>query len=142
MVSEINIGEGLSLNRPVIDVRSPGEFAQGHIPGAINIPLFSDDERAQVGTLYIQRSKEEAIAKGYEFVTPKLDDFIKQSFHAAPDGNVVVHCWRGGMRSRAFAKHIDENGFRDVKVVTGGYKAYRNYVLDFLARPFKLNVRG
>ncbi|MGD9930978.1 MAG: tRNA 2-selenouridine(34) synthase MnmH [Mangrovibacterium sp.] len=127
---------------PVIDVRSPGEHRKGHIPGAVNIPLFSDAERARVGTVYVQQSREKAIELGYQLVTPKLDQFIAQSEEVAPARELVVHCWRGGMRSASFAQHLADNGFRKVYVLEGGYKAYRNYVLDFFAQPFRLRIIG
>jgi len=127
---------------PLIDVRSPGEFAKGHIPGAINIPLFSNEERAHVGTVYVQQSKEKAVELGYQFVNPKLDWFISESRKVAGKSAVAVHCWRGGMRSRAFAEHLHQHGFQEVFVITGGYKAFRNYVLDFFEQPFRLRILG
>ncbi len=142
MVSEIKIEEVFSQKWPIIDVRSPGEYDRGHIPNSINIPLFSNDERAQVGTIYKQQSKEAAIKKGYDFVEPNLDKFISQSSKVAPNGKVIIHCWRGGMRSRSFAKHLSNNGFSDVRVIVGGYKTFRNLVLDSLASPFHLKVIG
>ncbi|MBI9071148.1 MAG: tRNA 2-selenouridine(34) synthase MnmH [Melioribacteraceae bacterium] len=142
MVSEIKIEEALSLNLPIIDVRSPGEFEKGHIPSAVNIPLFSNDERAHIGTVYKQESKEKAVELGYKYVNPKLDHYIKSSLKIAPDGKVIVHCWRGGMRSLAFARHLSDNGFSDVKQVIGGYKSYRNLVLENLSIPVNLKVLG
>ncbi len=142
MVSEIKIEEVFSQKWPIIDVRSPSEFDRGHIPNSINIPLFSNDERAQVGTIYKQQSKEAAIKKGYELVEPNLDEFLNKSLQAAPNGKVIVHCWRGGMRSQSFAKHLSDNEFTDVKVIVGGYKAFRNFVLDSLSLPFHLKVIG
>jgi len=127
---------------PVIDVRSPGEFDKGHIPGATNIPLFNNDERAHVGTVYKQEGKDEAIAVGYEYVKPKLKSFIEESLSVAPDGKVVVHCWRGGMRSHAFAQHLADNGFTEVYVITGGYKAFRNHVLSTFDKDIDLKVIG
>ena len=127
---------------PVIDVRSPGEFAKGHIPDANNIDLFTDEERAIVGTAYKKKSKERAIDLGYEFVNPKLNDFITKSIAIAPEKEVVVHCWRGGMRSSAFANHLIENGFEKVYVIEKGYKAFRNYVLRFFEQPFNLKILG
>ncbi|WP_423129110.1 tRNA 2-selenouridine(34) synthase MnmH [Gaoshiqia sp. Z1-71] len=127
---------------PVIDVRSPGEHQKGHIPGAVNIPLFSDGERAEVGTVYVQQSREKAIELAYHLVAPKLDQFILQSERVAPGKNLIIHCWRGGMRSSSFAQHLADNGFGQVYVLEGGYKAYRNYVLDFFAQPFKLRILG
>ncbi|MCU4176073.1 tRNA 2-selenouridine(34) synthase MnmH [Carboxylicivirga sp. N1Y90] len=114
----------------LIDVRSPGEFDKGHIPSAINIPLFSNDERAHVGTVYKQQSKEKAIELGYTYVNPKLEDFISQSLKAASNKKAVIHCWRGGMRSHAFAQHLSDNGFEEVYVIKHGYKAYRRLALN------------
>ena len=127
---------------PLIDVRSPGEFQQGHIVGAVNIPLFTDEERAAVGTVYKQKSKEKAIALAYEYVTPKLNYFLEQSATAAKGGAIAVHCWRGGMRSHSFAQHLHDNGFEEVYVIEGGYKAFRNYVLDFFSQEIELLVLG
>lgn len=142
MVTDININEALALNWPIIDVRSPGEFERGHIVGATNIALFSNHERAHVGTVYKQESREAAIKLGYEYVTPKLQHYIDESLRLAPDGRVIIHCWRGGMRSRSFAQHLADNGFSDVRVITKGYKAFRNFVLESLAAPAQLKVLG
>lgn len=81
MVQRIEIEEYLSAEKllPIIDVRTPAEFVSGHIPGAINIPLFSNVERAEVGTIYKKRSSEEAYDLGYKFVEPKLEKFISES---------------------------------------------------------------
>lgn len=123
-------------------MRSPGEFAKGHIPNAHNIELFTDDERAVVGTAYKQESKEKAIEIGFEYVKPKLNDFIEKSIAIAPAKTVVIHCWRGGMRSNAFADHLVENGFEKVYVIEKGYKAFRNYVLQSFEQNFNLKVLG
>ena len=93
----------LFKNRPVIDVRSPKEFAQGISPGHHSIPLFSDEERAMVGITYTREGNKDAIRKGLEIVGPKLADFVRQAKGIAPGGEVLVHCWRGGMRSEAMA---------------------------------------
>jgi tRNA 2-selenouridine synthase len=142
MIQEIEISDFLRSNTPLIDVRSPGEHAKGHIPGAVNIPLFSDTERAHIGTVYVQQSKEKATALGYQYVHPKLSDFIALTKKAVPEGKVVVHCWRGGMRSRLFAAFLQENGIADVSLIIGGYKAYRNHVLDNFDIPFDLKIVG
>lgn len=142
MIHEIEIQDFLKTKISLIDVRSPGEFNQGHIPGAVNIPLFSDIERAHVGTLYVQQSKEKALELGYQYVNPKLADFIVQSERVAPDGTVVIHCWRGGMRSRSFARHLSENGFSNVSVIIGGYKAYRTFLHSTFDIPFDLKIVG
>lgn len=127
---------------PIIDVRSPGEFIQGHIPNAHLIELFTDAERAIVGTTYKRESKEKAIAIGYEFVKPKLSEFVSKSIELAPKKEVIVHCWRGGMRSNAFADHLLANGFEKVYVIEKGYKTFRNYVLRFFDQPFNLKILG
>jgi tRNA 2-selenouridine synthase len=127
---------------PVIDVRSPGEFEKGQIPGAVNIPLFSNQERAHVGTVYKVKSKEKAIEVGYKYVLPKLDDFIAESEKIAPNKEVIVHCWRGGMRSQSFAKHLSENGFKTVYVLEGGYKTFRNYALNSFKTEAQICVIG
>jgi tRNA 2-selenouridine synthase len=127
---------------PIIDVRSPGEFFKGRIPGSVNIPLFSDEERARVGTAYTRESREAALDIGFRFVEPKLEDFIRASRKAAPDGSVAVHCWRGGLRSKAFAGHLADHGFEAVFVIEGGYKSFRRTVLDFFRQPFRLAILG
>ncbi|MEN8138132.1 MAG: tRNA 2-selenouridine(34) synthase MnmH [Bacteroidota bacterium] len=127
---------------PIIDVRSPGEYKKGHIINAVNIPLFSNDERAIIGTIYKQVSKDAAIEKGYELVNPKLDHYIEASLDAAPEKTIIVHCWRGGMRSESFAQHLHNNGFEKVYVLEGGYKAYRRAVLSFFEQKFKLIILG
>ncbi|MGQ1946929.1 tRNA 2-selenouridine(34) synthase MnmH [Geofilum sp. OHC36d9] len=144
MLDEITIESYYSNNKwlPVVDVRSPREFEKGHIPGAINIPLFSNEERARVGTIYVQKSREKAIELGYKFVTPKLQHFIDASRAVAPDGKIVIHCWRGGMRSQSFAKHLHDNNFSEVHVIHNGYKAYRHMVLNLFAQPWNLKVVG
>jgi tRNA 2-selenouridine synthase len=144
MISELSIKDFYEAKPglPHIDVRSPGEFEKGHIPGAVNIPLFSNEERAHVGTVYVQQSKEKAIELGYKYVTPKLEWFIEESRKVAGQSAVVIHCWRGGMRSHAFAEHLHVNGFQEVYVLEGGYKAFRNYLLKFLEQPFQLRILG
>ena len=126
---------------PLIDVRSPGEFEKGHIPGAVNIELFSNDERAHVGTVYKQQSQQAAIDLGYQYVNPKLQSFIDRSEAIAPGKKVVVHCWRGGMRSHAFAQHLQDNGFTEVYVIEKGYKAFRRIALNSFDE-YKINVLG
>lgn len=116
----------------VVDVRSPSEFAAGHIPGAINIPLFADDERAIVGTIYKQKGQQPAIDKGMEFVEPKMAALADAAKAAAINGQLGVYCWRGGMRSNRTAWWFEENGMQ-CTVLTGGYKAFRNEALSAFA---------
>jgi len=128
--------------RMVFDVRSPGEYAQGHIPGAISFPLFSDEERAVVGTAYKQESRELALELGLEFVGPKMAGFVRQAKKLAPDRRIAVHCWRGGQRSGSMAWLLRQADF-DVVTLEGGYKAYRQWVLEaFEKNIFRLFVLG
>lgn len=124
-----------SLGRTIIDVRSPVEFTAGHIPGATNVPLFSDEERKVVGTLYAESGREAAIEKGLEFVGPKMASFVRTTRELLANSNpeedqstAWVHCWRGGMRSQSFAWLLNTSGI-DVRVLEGGYKAFRKMVL-------------
>ncbi|NOR75469.1 MAG: tRNA 2-selenouridine(34) synthase MnmH [Draconibacterium sp.] len=144
MVKEIDISIGLQLGNelPIIDVRSPAEFEKGHIPGAVNIPLFSNSERAHVGTVYKKESKEKAMEVGLKYVEPKLNYFIEKAEEIAHKKGVIVHCWRGGMRSKAFAKHLHDNGFTDVSTLIGGYKSFRNYALNSFSTKAQLCTLG
>lgn len=142
MINTISVEEALKLNLPIVDVRSPGEFNNGHITRAVNIPIFSDPERADLGHIYKNISPESAIEKGYFYVNPKLDNLTRLAEDASNDKRLVVHCWRGGMRSNSFAKHLDQNGFSEVYVIEGGYKAYRNYALETFDSDFNIVLLG
>jgi len=125
---------------PLIDVRSPGEYNKGHIIGAHNIPLFSDAERADVGTIYKQISREKAEERGRSYVAPKLQRFIDMSKEIAKEDRVVVHCWRGGMRSQAFANHLLDNRISQVVTIAGGYKGYRAHMRSTLEHDYNFVV--
>ena len=116
-------------DRVLIDVRSPAEYAHAHAPHALSLPLFNDAERAKVGTIYKQVSPESALFKGLDFVGPKMSGFIKKAIKWSPSRKVIVHCWRGGKRSGSMAWLLKFAGF-DVLTIAGGYKAYRQYVLQ------------
>lgn len=138
----MTIQDFLACPAPLIDVRSPGEFEQGHIPDAVNIPLFSNDERAHIGTVYVRRSRDEAMQIGYEYANPKKQWFLDEVRKVAPAGPVAIHCWRGGMRSRLFAEHLHENGFENVLVITGGYKSWRRLLNEHWKKPHHLIILG
>jgi tRNA 2-selenouridine synthase len=129
LVKKIDIEEFLlrSKELPVIDVRSPGEFHQGHIPCAINLPLFDNEERAIVGTIYKNSGRDAAILKGLELAGPKLAGFVKKMDQIAPQKEILIHCWRGGLRSEQMAWLCDLAGFK-TEVLTGGYKSYRRFI--------------
>jgi tRNA 2-selenouridine synthase len=136
----------LAQTCPVFDVRSPSEFSYAHIPGANNLPIFDDSERADIGTLYKQVGREEAIEVGLKYFGPKLNDYIKQvnavlKKYPQDCQKVLIHCWRGGMRSSAMAWLLSFCG-KEVVLLEGGYKNYRNWVIKQFDQPFKFNVLG
>lgn len=112
----------------LIDVRSPAEYNEATIPGAVNIPLFSDEERANVGTIYKQVSPEAAKDRGLDIVSPKLPDLIKGVRNQVMQGQeAVIFCWRGGMRSKSVVSVSDWMGIKTHQL-QGGYRAYRQHV--------------
>jgi len=125
----------------VVDVRSPGEFAKGHIPRARSLPLFEDDERALIGTLYKQRGRDEAIQAGLGVVGPKMAGYVEQLKKMTRSEEVCVHCWRGGMRSESMGWLFETAGFR-VYLLEGGYKAWRQYARESLGKDYGYLVLG
>lgn len=113
-------------------MRTPAEFEQGHVPGARNLPLFSNAERAEVGTLYKQDSPQAAFLRGLDFAGEKMRWYVERAMELAPDRRVILHCWRGGRRSGSMAWLLAQAGF-SVQTVEGGYKGYRNYVRETFA---------
>lgn len=135
---------------PVLDVRSPGEFAHAHIPGAYNLPLFTNEERKVVGTAYKQQSREHAIKIGLDYFGPKMRKMIeeveeliqKQGKQNSPGNRqVLVHCWRGGMRSAGVAWLLDLYGFK-VSTLIGGYKKYRQRAVATFTMTFQFSILG
>ncbi|HJZ41525.1 MAG TPA: tRNA 2-selenouridine(34) synthase MnmH [Bacteroidales bacterium] len=130
-----------SNTAPVIDVRSPAEFTRGHIPGAVNLPLFTNEERSVVGTLYLKKGSSEAMIKGLELIGPKMKQFAEEGLELAKDGELLIHCWRGGMRSNSMAWLFQTMGIR-ASTLEGGYKSYRHFVQESFDKPFNLIVIG
>jgi len=128
-------------NTSVVDVRSPEEYNKGHITDALNIPLFNDDERKMVGTLYRKSGKDSSLLTGLDIVGPKLSGFVKTVLKASRHKEVLVHCWRGGMRSSSMAWLFELAGL-EVFVLEGGYKAYKRFVRERLADDINLIVLG
>ncbi len=147
-----------SETMPILDVRSPGEYMRAHIPGAYSLPLFTDEERKIVGTLYKQESRKKAIKAGLDFFGVKMRNLVETteevlSKHRAPNRNaasntdvssdekqpVLVHCWRGGMRSGAVAWLLDIYGFR-VYTLDGGYKTFRRWVLEQFKKDYSFKI--
>ncbi|MBW6500490.1 MAG: tRNA 2-selenouridine(34) synthase MnmH [Bacteroidales bacterium] len=131
----------LSLKYPVIDVRSPGEFAAGHIPEAVNIPLFDDREREMVGITYRKEGRIQAILRGLEAAGPSLSSKLRHALEISGDGKLLVYCWRGGMRSEAMA-WLFSTGDIETEVLLGGYKSYRQHILESFSERKKVMVLG
>ncbi len=141
----------MAQQHPVLDVRSPGEFSHAHIPGACSLPLFTDEERKVVGTLYKQQGRELAIKSGLNYFGPKMNVLLDKAeeicakqkntngLHASK--TILVYCWRGGMRSAAVAWLLDLYGFK-VFTLVGGYKKFRNEVLETFSQPFRFQILG
>ncbi|GAB4460418.1 MAG: tRNA 2-selenouridine(34) synthase MnmH [Elainellaceae cyanobacterium] len=136
MTHPLSLSDFLAAPGVLLDVRSPAEFAQGHIPGAVSFPLFTDDERAKVGTCYKQQGRDAAVELGFSLAGPKFAGFIAQARSLADGGPVRLHCWRGGMRSEAVAWVLGMGGL-SVKTLAGGYKTFRRWALEVpaVARP-------
>jgi tRNA 2-selenouridine synthase len=126
---------------PVVDVRSEGEFEAGHIQRAVNIPLLNNGERILVGTDYKQKGQLEAVRTGFRLVGPRLDQIIERALQVAHTNSLIVHCWRGGMRSANFGAFVTMAGM-ETHILKGGYKAYRHKALETLAFPFRFKVVG
>jgi tRNA 2-selenouridine synthase len=165
-IQKITIEEFLQLAKqhPVFDVRSPGEYTHAHIPGAISLPLFTDEERKVVGTAYKQQSKQDAIKIGLDYFGVKMKSMVetvesiisnwqltisnKQTQKITSNDNqlpvancLLLHCWRGGMRSAGVAWLLDLYGFK-VFTLIGGYKAYRKWVQAQFEKKYPLKIIG
>jgi tRNA 2-selenouridine synthase len=131
----VSVDQALSLRERgalLVDVRSPAEYDEATIPGAINVPILDNDERAEIGTLYKKAGKQAARRRGVEVVAPKIPALIEQVAAARPPGSppVVIFCWRGGMRSRAMTQFLELAGI-PARQMTGGHKAFREQVRNF-----------
>lgn len=143
MIQTLDIVDFLKMAEaiPVIDVRTPLEYEHAHITGTHNLPIFSNEERVKVGTTYKQQGREAAILLGFDFTGPKWSGFIKDALAIAPDKKILVHCWRGGMRSGAMAWALNLYGF-EVYLLEGGYKKYRNWVLAQFSESYSILILG
>lgn len=131
MLKEIKIEELLhSKSFVILDVRSPGEYSKGHIPAAINLPLFTDEERSTIGTTYKHSGKEDAMIEGLSFAQSKLVQLVSDAKKIAEGREIIVHCWRGGKRSSSVAWLFDNAGLK-VSVLKDGYKSYRRFMQDY-----------
>jgi tRNA 2-selenouridine synthase len=131
----IDLEKALSLRDKgalLVDARTPAEFAEATIPGAVNVPLFDNEERSRVGTLYKEAGKNAAKRLGVELVAPRIPAMVRQVEEALAGRRppVIVFCWRGGMRSRALTTFFDLAGI-PARQLVGGHKAFRAHVRDF-----------
>ncbi len=154
-IEKITIQQFLELVNqfPVLDARSPGEYENAHIPGAYSLPLFTDEERKVVGTVYKQESKQKAIKKGLQYFGVKMVKMVEEAeriidAHNAENAadrpkqkTVIVHCWRGGMRSAGVAWLLDLYGFK-VHTVTGGYKSFRRWCNVQFSKEYPFKIIG
>jgi tRNA 2-selenouridine synthase len=133
----------LALRGPLIDVRSPAEFSQGHLPGALNLPLFNDDERSCIGTLYKHQGRSAAVLQGLELVGPRLAQMANSLLEMAGENasELRLYCWRGGMRSGSVAWLAETSGLH-CHLLEGGYKTFRRWVLASFERPWPLVLLG
>jgi tRNA 2-selenouridine synthase len=137
------------LDHIIIDVRSPKEFEHAHIPGAYSLPLFDNEQRSVVGTTYKKQSRENAIKIALPMFGDKMLNMVNtveqwaQSFIEKYNNkpNIILHCWRGGMRSAAVAWLLDLYGFKVYQLI-GGYKAYRNWIISQFEIPLNLKIIG
>ena len=132
--SDYPIKDFRNLTSPIIDVRSPSEYSQGHWPGAINIPLFTDSERETIGKSYKKESRLKAIFHGLKMTLPKTTKLLELILLTASKKkeekkSLRIYCWRGGMRSNAFAWLARTIGVKTY-LLEGGYKNYRKWVLN------------
>ncbi len=126
-------------NDVFIDVRSETEYAEGTIPGAVNLPLFNNDERKIIGTVYTRESPKAAMEIGLEIASRKLPELYRQAEELCHRHRAILFCWRGGMRSKSLAVVLDLMGL-SVMRLSGGYKAYRRYIIDYFSREFPFHI--
>lgn len=142
MPTAVPIEHFLQSQLPLIDVRSPSEYDQGHVPGAVNLPLFSNEERSIVGTLYKQKGRESAMLEGLRIVGPKLAQLVEGAKLIAPQGKIGVHCWRGGERSASVGWLLEKTASMEVITLRKGYKAFRQHVLNSFAQQWSIKILG
>ena len=115
-----------------LDVRSPAEYREGHIPGAVSMPLLSDTERAQTGITYKQKGRDAAVQQALIWVGPKMSGFVDQARRLSAGRPILLYCWRGGMRSHSMAWLLEQAGL-EVSVLEGGYRNWRRYIYEVMA---------
>jgi len=141
-----------SFKGPLIDVRSPGEYYKGHMPNSINIPLFDNDERSRIGTIYKKEGRKKAVIEGLKFFERKMEFLLDNlfmnidSYKKISEKNnkelfIRIYCSRGGMRSQSIAWLLEKFKLNPV-TLNGGYKIYRRWVLDSFSKKLNIVVIG
>ena len=136
----------------LIDVRSPSEYYKGHMPNSINIPLFDNDERAIIGTIYKKEGRKKAVIEGLRFFEKKMELLLDNLFMII-DSHKIIHkdnneelyirlyCARGGMRSQSIAWLLEKYKFHPI-TLKGGYKTYRRWILDCFSKKWDIVIIG
>jgi tRNA 2-selenouridine synthase len=156
-VESVNIENFLKIYKyfTVMDVRSPGEYLQAHIPGAFSIPLFTDEQRKIIGTAYKQESREIAVNHGLNYFSERMkvipgevaNIVVDRKFKDVPFSvsseakGLLIHCWRGGMRSEAVAWLLSLYGYK-IYLLKGGYKSFRRWALKQFEKQYSFKILG
>ncbi|MGN6247973.1 MAG: tRNA 2-selenouridine(34) synthase MnmH [Ginsengibacter sp.] len=150
-IEKVDIEKFLQLSEkfPILDVRSPAEFAHAHVPNAFSVPIFSDEERKIIGTAYKKQSRQVAVDHGLNFFSERMKMIPKEVENLIPGKQVensqmkiyLLHCWRGGMRSEAVAWLLSLYGYK-VFLLKGGYKSFRRWVLTQFEKEYSLKILG
>ncbi|MEO9209592.1 MAG: tRNA 2-selenouridine(34) synthase MnmH, partial [Ginsengibacter sp.] len=148
-IESIHIENFISLSRewPVFDVRSPSEYLHAHIPGAFSLPIFSDEQRKVIGTAYKKESREKAVHYGLNYFSERMKSVLEEVKNILEkdspfsEQKILLHCWRGGMRSQTMAWLLSLYGYQ-VFLLDGGYKSYRNWTLAQFEKKYPLKILG
>ena len=141
------------FNGPLIDVRSPGEYYKGNMPNSLNIPLFDNEERSIVGTVYKNYGREKAVIQGLDFLADKIDNMVNKLFDTLnvykskkvgsqiEEPTLKIYCARGGMRSQSISWLLEKYNQRNV-TLRDGYKSYRKWALESFNQEWRINLIG
>ena len=148
-IESIQIENFISLSKecPVFDVRSPSEYLHAHIPGAFSLPIFSDEQRKVIGTAYKKESREKAVSYGLNYFSERMKSVLEEVKNILEkdspfsEQKILLHCWRGGMRSQTMAWLLSLYGYQ-VFLLDGGYKSYRNWTLAQFEKKYPLKILG
>lgn len=140
-MSIIDLDPFLKTEGVTFDVRSPAEFVHAHLPGAYSLPIFDNEERALIGTCYKNEGEKPATLLGIKIIGPKMGSLVEEAQKHAQGGPAKVYCWRGGMRSQSFSQLLQVCGIQ-TETLNGGYKTFRQAMLQQLQQPIKIFLLG